>query len=136
MVPIGVDLIVGGVRDASWGPCVAIGIGGVLAEAFGDTATRLAPLTDDDIAEMLGKLRGRALLDGFRHLPVCNRAAIAAAAIAVGRLLLEHPEVREVEINPLRVDARGALALDALVVIDQECRPSSTTLSSETQTVR
>jgi acetate---CoA ligase (ADP-forming) len=124
MAPPGVDLIVGAVRDASWGPCVAIGLGGVLAEAFGDTATRLAPLTDNDVAEMLDTLRGRTLLDGFRNLPVCNRAAIATAARAVGRLLLEHPEVREVEINPLRVDARGALALDALVVIDQEQKPS------------
>ena len=89
-----------------------------MAEAFGDTSTRLAPLTDDDVDEMLDTLRARALLDGFRNLPVCNRAAVAAAAIALGRLLLEHPEVREVEINPLRVDARGALALDALMVID------------------
>jgi len=117
MAPAGVELIVGGVRDASWGPCVVIGLGGVLAEAFGDTATRLAPLTADDVAEMLDSLQGRKILDGFRNQPVSNRDAIAAAAIGIGRILIEHPEIREVEVNPLRVDAHRALALDALVVL-------------------
>lgn len=119
MAPIGVELIVGGVRDASWGPCVVIGIGGILAEAFADTEARLAPLSTEDVTEMLDGLRGRKLLDGFRHLPPCNRAAIAEVAIGIGRLLVEHPEIREVEINPLRVDTRGALALDALIVVGE-----------------
>ncbi|HEU0202634.1 MAG TPA: acetate--CoA ligase family protein [Burkholderiaceae bacterium] len=118
MAPAGVELIVGGVRDPSWGPCIVIGVGGVLAEAFADTAIRLAPLTADDVAEMLDSLRGKKLLDGFRNLPACNRAAIAEAAIGIGRLLIEHPEIREVEVNPLRVDSSGALALDALVVLE------------------
>lgn len=119
MASIGVELIVGGVRDSSWGPCVAIGIGGILAEALADTEIRLAPLSTEDVAEMLESLRGRKLLDGFRHMPPCNRAAIAEAAIGIGRLLVDHPEIREVEINPLRVDARGALALDALIVVGE-----------------
>jgi acetate---CoA ligase (ADP-forming) len=118
MAPTGVELIVGGVRDASWGPCVVIGMGGVLAEALADTAIRLVPLNADDVAEMLESLRGKKLLDGFRNLPPCNRAAIVGAALGIGRLLIEHPEVREVEVNPLRVDAGGALALDALVVLE------------------
>ena len=64
-------------------------------------------------------LRGKKLLDGFRNLPKCNRESIATVAIALGRLMAEHPEVTEVEINPLRVNAEGALALDALVVLEQ-----------------
>lgn len=119
MASLGVELIVGGVSDASWGPCVLIGFGGILAEAFADTEIRLAPLSTEDVMDMLDSLRGRKLLDGFRHLPPCNRAAIAEVAIGVGRLLIEHPEIREVEINPLRVDASGALALDALIVVEE-----------------
>lgn len=113
----GVELIVGGVRDPSWGPVVVIGIGGVLAEALSDSMVRLAPLSRSDVAAMLGGLRARKLLDGFRDLPECNRDAIAEAAIAIGRLLEEHPEIAEVEINPLRVNKDYAVALDALVVL-------------------
>lgn len=117
MAPSGVELIIGGVRDPSWGPVVVIGIGGVLAEAHSDTAVRLAPLTRTDVAAMLDSLRAKKLLDGFRNLPRCDRDAIAKTAIAIGRLLEEHPEVAEVEINPLRVNEGSALALDALVFL-------------------
>lgn len=118
MAPEGVELIVGAVRDPSWGPCVVIGLGGVLAEAVSDSAVRLAPIGALDVADMLDSLRGKQLLDGFRHLPVCHRASIAQVAMALGDLLIAHPEVSEVEVNPLRVYATGALALDALVVIE------------------
>jgi acetyltransferase len=117
MASTGVDLIVGGVRDPSWGPLVMIGLGGVTAEALSDSSVRLAPLVEDDVEAMLDSLRGRKLFEGFRGLPVCDRAAIARVAIAMGRLLCEHPEIAEAEINPLRVNASGAMALDALVVL-------------------
>lgn len=118
MAPAGVDLIVGGVRDPSWGPCVVVGLGGVLAEAVSDSAVAIAPLGETDVAHMLDSLRGKKLLDGFRDLPRCDRSAIARVAIAIGRMLEEHPEIAEVEINPLRVNEAGAVALDALVVLD------------------
>ncbi|KDB08141.1 CoA-binding domain protein [Burkholderia sp. lig30] len=118
MAPLGVELIIGGVRDPSWGPCVMVGIGGIFTEALADTAVRLAPLSASDVSEMLDSLQGRKLLDGFRHMPVVNRVAITQVATAVSRLLVEHPEVLEIEINPLRVDDKGALALDALLVVD------------------
>jgi acetate---CoA ligase (ADP-forming) len=116
MAPEGVELIVGGVQDPSWGPCVMVGLGGVMAEALADSAVRPAPLTRADVDEMLDSLQGRALLDGFRHLPRCDRSAIAEAVLGVARLLVEQPQLQEVEINPLRAGPRGALALDSLVV--------------------
>lgn len=120
MAPEGVDLIVGGVRDPSWGPCIVIGLGGVLAEAVSDSSVAIAPVGDTDVEFMLNSLRGRALLDGFRGLPRCNRSAIAKVAIAIGQMLSEHPEIIEVEINPLRTNQAGAVALDALVVLHDE----------------
>jgi len=92
-----------------------IGLGGVLAEALADSAVRLAPLSPLDVHDMLDSLRGRCLLEGFRHLPVCNREALLEVTLALQRLLLEHPEVQEIEINPLRVTDRGLVALDALI---------------------
>lgn len=117
MAAEGVELIVGGIRDASWGVVLMVGIGGVMAEAMADSSVRLAPVSDIDVSNMLGELRGRKLLDGFRHLPKCNREAITTVVKAVGQLMLEHPEIAELEINPLRVNAEGALALDALVAL-------------------
>lgn len=120
MAPPGVDLIIGAVRDASWGTCVMVGLGGVAAEAMRDSAVRLAPVSSYDVDDMLQSLRGAAMLDGFRGLPRCERQAIADAVFTIVRLMEAHPEVREVEVNPLRVYERGALALDALVVVDAE----------------
>ncbi|MAS15210.1 MAG: hypothetical protein CMH69_18095 [Nitratireductor sp.] len=117
MAPAGVEMIVGGVRDPSWGPCVVVGLGGVLAEAVSDSAVAMAPLSETDVAHMLDSLRGRKILDGFRDLPRCDRQAIARVAMAVGQLLVDHPEIAEVEINPLRVNENGAVALDALVAL-------------------
>lgn len=119
MAPPGLDLIIGAVRDPSWGPCVMVGLGGITAEALRDTAVRLAPVSAEDVQEMLQSLRGAALLDGFRGLPRCDRSAIADAVLALARVMDAHPEVREIEVNPLRVYASGALALDALAVIDE-----------------
>lgn len=116
MVPDGVELIVGAVRDPSWGVVLMVGLGGITAEAMADSAVALAPVCEVDVDAMLGSLRGARLLDGFRTFPVCNRAAIAQAVIAVGQLMLEHPEIAELEINPLRINGESALALDALVV--------------------
>lgn len=117
MAPPGVELILGAVRDPSFGPVVAIGLGGTAAEALQDTAVRLAPLDVDDVLEMLASLRGRKLLEGWRGAPAVDRTAIARAAAALGQLVLEQPEIAEIEINPLRAYAGGVLALDALVAI-------------------
>jgi acetyltransferase len=69
MAPPGVELIVGAVRDASWGPCVVVGLGGITAEAMADSSVRLAPLVPDDVDEMIDGLRGKRLLAGFRGFP-------------------------------------------------------------------
>jgi len=116
MAPAGVELIAGAVRDPSFGPVVLVGFGGTAAEALQDTAVRLAPLSEDDALDMLDELRGRRLLDGWRGAPPVDRRAIARAIVALGRILVEHPGVGEIEINPLRATSGGVLALDALVV--------------------
>ncbi len=112
----GVELIVGAVRDETFGPIVMLGVGGVMAEALADTTSRLAPVTIDDGLEMAAELAAQPLLDGFRGAPAVDRAALADVIASLGRLLLEHPEIAEVEINPLRATAEGLVALDALVV--------------------
>lgn len=118
MAPPGIELILGARRDASWGASVLVGLGGIAAEALGDVAIRLAPLARDDAEEMLRELRGRALIDGWRGAPVADRAKLIDAIVAIGGLIASHPEISELDINPLRASQDGRLlALDALVVL-------------------
>ena len=115
MAPAGLELIVGAVRDASFGPTIIVGVGGTIAEAIKDTATRIAPIALAEAHEMLDELRASPLLDGWRGSPKADRDALAKAIVSLAAVLDHQPEIREIEINPLRVYARGVLALDALI---------------------
>jgi acetyltransferase len=115
MAPPGVDLLAGASRDPVFGPVVALGLGGVVAEALADVAVALAPLTAAEAAELPARLAGQALLDGFRGGPVADRAALGDVLARLGGLLASCPGVEDIEINPLRVTRDGLIALDAVL---------------------
>jgi acetyltransferase len=117
LLPPGLDLIAGAIRDPSFGPAVLVGLGGVVAEALGDTSTRLAPLSAADGHEMLDELLGRKLLDGFRGGQAVDRDELVTVLRTLGDLLLTHPEIAELDVNPLRATPNGLVAADALVVL-------------------
>lgn len=114
-----VELIVGGRNDPVFGPVVVAGLGGVLAEALQDVTTRLAPVEADEALAMLGELRGAALLGPFRGRAAVDLAAAAEVIARVSRLLVELPEVRELDLNPVLVGAEGdgCVAVDGLAVV-------------------
>ena len=112
----GVELLLGARRDASFGPLVLVGLGGVLAEVLDDVAIRLAPVRPDEAGTMLDELRGEALLRGARGRPGIDRAAVVAAIVAIGRLIADDPAVVEVDANPLISSPSGTAAVDALVI--------------------
>jgi len=120
MAPPGVDLIVGASRDPVFGPVVLVGLGGVVAEALADVAVAPAPLSPAEAGTLVDELSGRALLDGFRGGPVVDRTALGAVLSSLGDLLIGHPEIKDAEINPLRVTADGLLALDAVLTLGKE----------------
>ncbi|MFI1621317.1 acetate--CoA ligase family protein [Streptomyces lydicus] len=111
--PHAVELIAGVRRDPAFGLVAMAGIGGTTAELLGDTALALAPLTDDGARELLLSLRHAPLLTGWRGAPAVDLDAAAAAIAALARSAVEHPELSEIEINPLLVHPGGAVALDA-----------------------
>ena len=115
MAPPGLELIIGAVRDTSFGPTVMLGLGGVLAEALKDTATRLAPVTLAEARDMLDELRAAPVFDGWRGGPPLDRDAVANVLVVLGEFLAAHAAVNAIEINPLRVYARGVMALDVLL---------------------
>lgn len=113
MVGGGVEVILGGRQDPSFGPVVMFGLGGVFVEVFGDVAFRVAPLTRADAEEMIAEVRGRALLEGARGRPPADREALVEAILAFSRLLVENPDIAEIEINPLLALPEGVVAVDA-----------------------
>jgi acetate---CoA ligase (ADP-forming) len=116
MAPPGVELIVGLRRDPQFGPAVVLGIGGVIAEALDDVTVLLAPLDVDEALAALDALRAAPLLRGFRGRPAADLGAVAALAVALGDFGWRHPDILEVDLNPVISSARATLAVDALVV--------------------
>jgi acetate---CoA ligase (ADP-forming) len=115
----GVELIFGARNDPDWGPVLLAGFGGVLAEALHDVRLLPPDLSREQIVKELGKLQCSALLHGFRGSPPLDMEAAAAVLSTLGALLRGHPEIEEIDINPLLVYPKGAgtVALDALMVI-------------------
>jgi acyl-CoA synthetase (NDP forming) len=122
----GIEMLVGALDDPAFGPVVACGFGGTNAELFADTAFRIAPLTDLDAASMLKHLRCAPLLSGYRGVPASDAAALQDAVLRMSALVTAMPEIREIEINPLRVFASGVRALDVRARIERPVpRPAS-----------
>lgn len=112
----GTELIAGVRRDPHFGPVAMVGIGGVYAELFADVQVGLAPLDGGQVLVMLSRLRGAALLTGMRGRPRLDIEAAARVIAVVFEVAADHPEIIELEVNPLLVTAAGALALDARII--------------------
>ncbi|MGW1608374.1 acetate--CoA ligase family protein [Streptomyces sp. NPDC002285] len=113
----GIELIVGVNRDPRFGPVAMVGLGGVLAEALHDVAFTLAPVSAERAVSLLRGLRTAALLDGVRGKPPVDVEAAAKAVEAITAFAAAHPEIAEIEVNPLLVRPDGALALDSRAVL-------------------
>ncbi|HYL52908.1 MAG TPA: acetate--CoA ligase family protein [Acidimicrobiia bacterium] len=117
LVGDGVDTLVGVSSDELFGPVVTFGLGGIFVEVFGDITFRVPPFPEDEARRALEELKGMALLRGARGRKPADVDALVDTIMKVQRLAMDlAAEVRELDINPLRVRTRGAMALDALVV--------------------
>lgn len=115
MSPKGLELMVGAKRDPQWGPIVMVGLGGIWVEVLKDVRLMPAGIDRDSIGKELRQLKAMRLLDGYRGSPALDADAVVDAVTAVGRLMLSQPSIQEIDINPLMVMPKGALALDALI---------------------
>jgi acetyltransferase len=118
MIRGGQEVIVGVKRDPTFGPLVMFGLGGIYVETLRDVSFRLAPLTADDAAEMIDEVRSAKLLTGVRGAPPADRVALIEAIVRIGRLAAEHPEITELDINPLLAlpKGQGAVAVDVRII--------------------
>jgi acetate---CoA ligase (ADP-forming) len=123
MVGEGVELLVGVVHDASFGPVIACGAGGTAVELLKDVAVRITPLTDVDAAEMVRSLQTFPLLEGYRGAPKADVAALEDLLLRVSALVEAHPTIAELDCNPVKVLPEGVVAVDARVRVEPASPP-------------
>jgi acetyltransferase len=114
-VPEGQEVILGAVQDPQFGPLIMFGSGGVEVEGLKDVAFALGPLTQAEAESMMRKTWAGRKLDGYRNISPADRSAVADALVKLSKLAIDHPEIAEIEINPLRVLAEGVVAIDIRV---------------------
>jgi len=117
-VPGGLEALVGVVSDPTFGPLVVCGLGGVQVELLRDASFRLPPVTDVDASDMIDRLRMKALLDGYRGSPPADRVALSLLVQRVSALVEAVPELREMDLNPVKVRRRG----EGVIVVDARVR--------------
>jgi acyl-CoA synthetase (NDP forming) len=111
----GVELLAGLVQDPVFGPLVAFGPGGVLAELIGETQFAIAPLTDVDAAELVSGGKAARLIGGFRGAPAADPQVLQELLHRLSRLAVEFPEVAELDLNPVLAFSRACVAVDARI---------------------
>ena len=134
-IDTGRELIVGATRDVTFGPVVMAGFGGVAAEVLADVAFRLVPLRRDDADDLLGELKGYALLTGHRGDRPVDLEAVADMIVKTGDLMRARPDISAIDLNPVAVSADDCVALDARIIVTCEPGdPSSRTVNVARQT--
>jgi len=123
MAPTGVELIVGVVHDHSFGPVLACGAGGTTAELIKDVSVGITPVTDLDASRMVRSLKTFPLLDGYRGATPCDLRAIEDVLIRVSAMVQAHPEIAELDCNPLIAGPTGATIVDARVRVGAAATP-------------
>jgi acetyl coenzyme A synthetase (ADP forming)-like protein len=115
----GIEALVGVTTDPTFGPLVVCGLGGVLVEVLRDVSFRLTPVTDIAAEDMIAKLRASKLLDGYRGAPPGDREALAMVIMRISALVEVVPEIRELDLNPVKVlePGKGAIVVDGRIRI-------------------
>lgn len=114
----GLELIIGSSKDPQFGRMIMLGLGGIFVEVFKDVVFRLAPITEKDALEMIHELKGRALLEGARGKKPVDKKKLAGILLKVSRGLEAHPEIAELDINPLIATDTGFKAVDARIFLN------------------
>ena len=119
-MPRGVEVVVGGIRNAQFGPVVMFGLGGTLVEVFKDALFRLAPLDQDEALRQIEETKAFEVLNGVRGAKPCDIDAIARLIVSAGRMLVEVPEIAELDFNPVMAYPDGCVAVDARIIVGHQ----------------
>ena len=120
MASEGIEVIVGMVRDPQFGPVMMFGLGGIFVELLKDVSFRVLPLAERDARQMIDDIKGQAILDGVRGQAAADKTALCQLILKVGQFIEQHPEIQELDMNPVFAYAEGAVAVDARIVLHRE----------------
>ena len=120
MAGAGIEVIVGMTTDAQFGPVLMFGLGGVLVEVLKDVAFRVVPITARDARQMVREIQGFPLLQGYRGQEAADLAALEKLLRKLSEFIEGHPQVTELDLNPVFAHAKGAVAVDARIVLSGE----------------
>lgn len=112
----GREVIIGMKRDATFGPTIVFGLGGIFVEALKDVSMRVAPLTLDDIDNLIGNIKGINILKGTRGQKAINFEALKQTILAISNLAIKHPEIKEMDFNPVFCDENRVNLVDVRIV--------------------
>lgn len=111
------EIMIGMHRDPSFGPSILFGLGGIFTEILQDVVFRVAPLKKRDATDMMGAIKGHKILGAVRGMPAVDKDVLAKSILAVSQIALDHPEIAEIDINPLIIKGKRPVAVDGLVVL-------------------
>ena len=112
------ETIVGAIKDPQFGQTIMFGLGGIFVELLKDVNFRIAPITANDAKEMITQLKAYPLLKGFRNTPPADIDALVAILVATSRLVVENPEIKELDLNPVLAYQSGAKTVDARIILE------------------
>jgi len=114
------ELILGLLRDPQFGPCVMLGLGGIMTEVFNDTVFRMAPINRSEAKAMVSELKSNPILGAFRGQKTVDLESVYDCLVAIGQIGMEREQISEIDVNPMIVDTNGRVKIvDALVVLER-----------------
>jgi len=119
MAKPGIEIIVGVIKDETFGHAIMFGLGGIFTEVFKDVTFRVIPIERVDAEEMLTEIKGRKLLEGFRGIPPVDKGALACFLCQVSRVA-QTRDIREMDLNPVMVTKDGPIIVDARMVVENK----------------
>ncbi len=112
MVENGVEVIIGVNKDIQFGHVIMFGLGGIFVEILKDVSFRIIPVTDKDAENMINEIKSSKILKGYRNIPACDINSIKDTILKISQLVIDFPEIKEMDINPLIVKEKGVVAVD------------------------
>ncbi|MFX1492902.1 MAG: acetate--CoA ligase family protein [Promethearchaeota archaeon] len=117
-----VEIIIGSIRDINFGPVLMFGLGGIFVEIFKDVSHRVCPISQDEANKMIRSIKAFPLLDGYRGQPKADNEKIIDTLLKCCRLLIENPEIEELDLNPVIVfeKDKGLMVVDARIILKED----------------
>jgi len=118
MAPPSTEVIVGAIKDPQFGQTLMFGLGGIFVELLKDVTFKVAPITRADAQEMVTKVKAYPLLEGYRNTPPADINAVINILLNTSKLVMDHPEIKELDLNPILVYEKGAKTVDARIILE------------------